>query len=246
MHDIALTGIYFFAIALLYSTVGHAGASGYLATMALLSFSPEVMKPTALALNIIVALVTTIRFAMAGLFSWRLFWPFALASVPMAYMGGGMALYATIYKLLVGIALVFAAIHLILRSNVASDDAERAGYPGFGASLAVGGGIGFLSGLTGVGGGIFLSPVLILLHWAGLRRTAAVAAAFILLNSMAGLAGYLQKGGAFPDHIAFWSVAVVAGGLIGSTLGATRFNSPVLRVLLGVMLVMAGVKMVVI
>lgn len=246
MHDIAMTGIYFFVIALLYSTVGHAGASGYLATMALLSFTPEVMKPTALALNIIVAFVTTIRFAMAGYVSWRLFWPFALASVPMAYIGGGLAMHTTIYKILVGIALLFAAGHIILRSRVAPDDAERTGYPGLGASLAVGGGIGLLSGLTGVGGGIFLSPVLIILHWAGLRRTAAVAAAFILLNSISGLAGYLQKGGAFPDHIAFWSAAVVSGGLIGSSLGATKFNSPVLRVLLGVMLVMAGVKLAVI
>lgn len=246
MNDIALTGAYFFFIALLYSTVGHAGASGYLATMALLSFTPDVMKPTALALNIIVASVTTVRFAMAGHFSWRLFWPFALASVPMAYLGGGLALHATIYKILVGIALVFAAAHVILRNSVVSDDAERASYPGIGASLATGGGIGFLSGITGVGGGIFLSPVLIILHWAGLRRTAAVAAAFILLNSISGLSGYLQKGGAFPDHIVFWSVAVVSGGFIGSSLGATKFNSPVLRVLLGVMLVMAGLKLAVI
>jgi hypothetical protein len=246
MHDIALTGTYFFVIALLYSTVGHAGASGYLATMALLSFAPEVMKPTALALNIIVALVTTVRFAMAGHFSLRLFWPFAIASVPMAYLGGGMSVDATIYKMLVGIALVFAALHLLLRSTVVTDDPERVTYPGIAASLSTGGGIGFLSGLTGVGGGIFLSPVLIILQWAGLRRTAAVAAAFILLNSMSGLAGYLHKGGAFPDHIAFWSVAVMSGGFIGSTLGATKFNSPVLRILLGIMLVMAGLKMVVI
>ncbi len=246
MHDIAMTGIYFFVIALLYSTVGHAGASGYLATMALLSFTPDVMKPTALALNIIVALVTTVRFAMAGYFSWRLFWPFAFASVPMAYLGGGMSADATIYRILVGIALVFAALHLILRSNVATDDSERVTYPGIAASLAVGGGIGFLSGLTGVGGGIFLSPVLIILHWAGLRRTAAVAAAFILLNSISGLTGYLHKGGALPDHIAFWSAAVVSGGIIGSSLGATKFNSRVLRVLLGVMLVMAGAKLIVI
>ena len=246
MHDIALTGIYFFAIALLYSTVGHAGASGYLAAMALLAFPPVVMKPTALALNIIVALITTVRFAVAGHFSWRLFWPFAVAAVPLAYLGGGMSLDATIYKVLVGIALMFAAVHLILRTTVATDDREEVAFPGIAASMAVGGGIGFLSGLTGVGGGIFLSPVLIILQWAGLRRTAAVAAAFILLNSISGLAGHLHKGGAFPDNIVFWSVAVVSGGFIGSTLGATRFNSPALRVLLGIMLVMAGVKLVVI
>ncbi|HEY6011190.1 MAG TPA: sulfite exporter TauE/SafE family protein, partial [Nitrospirota bacterium] len=207
MHDIALTTTLFFFIALVYSTVGHAGASGYLATMALLSFRPDVMKPTALALNIIVALVTTIRFARAGYFSWRLFWPFALASVPMAYLGGGMHVDTTIYKILVGIALVFAAFHLILRSRVASDEHGQAAGPGIGASLAVGGGLGYLSGLTGVGGGIFLSPVLIIWHWAGLRRTAALSAAFILLNSISGLAGFIRKGGAFPDHIAFWSIA---------------------------------------
>jgi uncharacterized membrane protein YfcA len=246
MHDIVITGIYFFSIALLYSTVGHAGASGYLATMALLSFSPVVMKPTALALNIIVALITSARFYQAGYFSWRLFWPFALASIPMAYLGGGMHVDTTIYKILVGTALVFAALHLVLRSKVAPDDPGQATYPGIGVSLAIGGGLGFLSGLTGVGGGIFLSPILILLHWAGLRRTAAVAAAFILLNSISGLAGYIQKGGAFPDHIASWSVAVVCGGFIGSTLGSTKFNSPVLRVLLGVMLGMAGLKLAII
>ena len=122
MHDIVLIGIYFFFIALLYSTVGHAGASGYLATMALLSFTPAVMKPTALALNIIVALVTTARFYQAGHFSWRLFWPFALASVPMAYIGGGISIHTTVYKILVGIALLFAAGPIILASIVVPAD----------------------------------------------------------------------------------------------------------------------------
>ena len=246
MNEISIAGIYFFAIAVLYSTVGHAGASGYLATMALLSFPPTVMKPTALILNIIVALVTTIRFAAAGHFSWRIFWPFAVASVPLAYIGGGLALSSTIYRILVGIALVFASLQLMLRSNGASGEVEETSNPGLGASLAAGSGIGFLSGLTGVGGGIFLSPVLIIMKWAGLRRTAALAAAFILVNSIAGLAGYLQKGGAFPEHLGLWSIAVLFGGFIGSTLGATKINSPVLRALLGIMLVVAGLKMAVI
>jgi uncharacterized membrane protein YfcA len=114
------------------------------------------------------------------------------------------------------------------------------------ASLVSGGVIGFISGLTGVGGGIFLSPVLLILNWAGLRKTSAVAAVFILVNSVSGLAGFIRKGGALPDHLAWWSVAVITGGFIGSSLGATKFNSPVLRVLLGVVLFMAGMKLVVI
>jgi uncharacterized membrane protein YfcA len=246
MHGVAVTGIYFFCIAVLYSTVGHAGASGYLATMALLSFPAGVMKPTALALNILVALVTSVRFYQAGYFSWRLFWPFALASIPLAYIGGGLTVHATIYKMLVGIALLFSAAYLILRNRAVPEEGVIADPPGIAVSLTTGAVIGFISGLTGVGGGIFLSPVLIMLNWAGLRKTSAVAAVFILVNSLSGLAGYFHQGGALPDHLALWSVAVVSGGLIGSTLGATRLNSPVLRMLLGGVLLMSGLKLVVI
>ncbi len=246
MHDVAMTGVYFFCIALLYSTVGHAGASGYLATMALLSFPPAVMKPTALALNIIVALVTSIRFYQAGQFSWRLFWPFALASVPLAYLGGSLAMHAAIYRLLVGLALLFAAAHLVIRSRAGVAREEITGNPGIIASLFVGGVIGFISGLTGVGGGIFLSPVLIMLNWAGLRKTSAVAAVFILVNSISGLAGFIRTGGTIPDHLAWWAVMVTTGGLIGSSLGATKLNSPALRLLLGAVLLMSGLKLVMI
>jgi uncharacterized membrane protein YfcA len=245
MHDIALTGIIFFFIALLYSTVGHAGASGYLATMALLSFPSGVMKPTALALNIIVALIGSIRFYKAGYFSWRLFRHFALASVPFAYLGGSMTVHTVVYKCLVGIALVFAALHLLVRSRAAGAG-EYSESPGAMASLGTGSMIGFLSGLTGVGGGIFLSPVLIIFKWAGLRTAAAISAMFILVNSLSGLAGHLHKGGSLPDHLGIWSVAVIAGGFIGSTLGATRFNNPVLRALLGIILLMAGVKLAIV
>ncbi len=243
MHEIALTGIVFFFIALLYSTVGHAGASGYLATMAFLSFPPMVMKPTALALNIVVAVIASIRFYQAGHFSWRLFWPFALASVPMAYLGGSLGVHTVVYKVLVGIALLCAAIHLIIRSRVTSDQGDGNSRPSMTASLGTGSVIGFMSGLTGVGGGIFLSPVLLIMKWAGLRQAAALSAVFILLNSLSGLAGYLQKGGTLPEHLGLWSVAVVSGGFRGSTLGATRLNNPVLRALLGMILLMAGLKL---
>lgn len=244
MHDIASTGIVFFFIALLYSTVGHAGASGYLATMALLSFPAGVMKPTALALNILVALVTSVRFYQAGYFSWRLFWPFALASVPLAYLGGSLSIHTVLYKALVGVALLFAAAHLVVRSK--EPDQNGIVLPKMTAALATGGIIGFISGLTGVGGGIFLSPVLIMLKWAGLRETSAAAAVFILVNSISGLAGFMRAGGSLPDHLTWWSAAVIAGGFIGSSLGATKLNNSVLRVLLGAVLFMAGMKLVMI
>jgi hypothetical protein len=246
MHDIALTSTLFFFIALLYSTVGHAGASGYLATMALLSFAPAEMKPAALTLNVIVAVIASVRFYQAGYFSWRLLWPFAATSVPMAYLGGSLPVHTGLYKILVGIALVFAALHLVIRSRSGQDQAGGEVRPAMAASIGSGGVIGFVSGLTGVGGGIFLSPVLLIMNWAGLKQAAAASAVFILLNSLSGLAGYLQKGGDLPPHLGVWSLAVIAGGFIGSTLGATRLNNPVLKLLLGFILFGAGLKLVVI
>ncbi len=242
MNEIIFTGLSFFLIAVLYSTVGHAGASGYLATMALLAFPPNVMKPTALALNILVALVTSYRFYAAGYFSWRLFWPFAIASVPLAYLGGGLTVASTIYKSLVGVALLFAAAHLLIRYRASGSDDSTVSLPSIPISMLVGGFIGFVSGLTGVGGGIFLSPVLVIAGWAGLRQTSAIAAVFILVNSASGLVGHLQKGGTLPDYFPVWAVVVFAGGFIGSSLGATRINNPVLRVLLSIVLIFAGIK----
>ena len=244
MNEIIFTGLCFFFIAVLYSTVGHAGASGYLATMALLAFPPNLMKPTALALNILVALITSLRFYTAGYFSWRLFWPFAIASVPLAYLGGGLIVALNIYKSLVGIALLFAAALLLMRYRASGSDDNNIRLPSIPISLLVGGLIGFVSGLTGVGGGIFLSPVLVIAGWAGLRQTSAVAAFFILVNSISGLVGHLQKGGTLPDNLPVWAVVVFAGGFIGSSLGATRINNPVLRVLLGIVLIFAGIKIV--
>lgn len=243
MNEMILIGFCFFFIAVFYSTVGHAGASGYLATMALLSFAPDVMKPTALVLNIIVALVTSYRFYSAGLFSWRLFWPFAVASVPLAYLGGGLAVNPNIYRPLVGIALVFSAVYLVVRYRLLRNDDVETRLPGIPISLLVGGLIGFVSGLTGVGGGIFLSPVLIVARWAGLRQTSALAAFFILVNSVSGLLGHLQKGGTVPENLPVWGLVVLTGGFIGASLGATKINTPVLRALLSILLVFAGVKM---
>jgi len=164
----------------------------------------------------------------------------------MAYIGGSLTVHTTIYKALVGTALLFAAAHLVLRSRTAPDGREGAVSPGLLSSMTVGALIGFVSGITGVGGGIFLSPVLILLRWAGLRQAAALSAVFILVNSLSGLAGFLQNGGSLPASMWLWTVAVFSGGIIGSSLGATKLNSPALKFTLGAVLAMAGMKLVMI
>ena len=174
--------------AMLYSSVGHAGASGYLAVMALLSVAPEAMKPTALTLNIIVATIGTVKFYRAGLFSWYLFWPFALASVPASFVGGYITLPGHWYKTLVGIVLLLAAVTLVRMAHKATEESAASAVPLW-AALLSGAVIGLLSGLTGTGGGIFLSPLLLFMGWAETRATSALSAAFILVNSIAGLTG---------------------------------------------------------
>ncbi len=228
-----------FVAALLYSMVGHGGASGYLAAMALVGVAPAVMKPTALTLNVFVATVGTIQFVRAGRFSWGLFWPFALGSVPLAFLGGSLALPVPVYRRLLGLVLLYAAWRLFRTPRDPGDPRP----PARPLAVASGAGIGFLSGLTGVGGGIFLSPLLLLLRWADVRRTAAVSVAFILVNSVAGLLGHVAGVRSLPREIGLLAGVAMAGGLIGSTLGSRRLPSPVLRRLLGVVLVVAAAKL---
>ncbi len=241
-HIEILTALIFLA-AVLYSSVGHAGASGYLAAMALMSVPPDVMKPTALFLNIIVATIATVRFARAGHFSWSLFWPFAVSSVPLAFVGGAIRLPYVYYKAIVGAVLLYAAVRLAYSAAKTSDDVEIKPVPLL-AAVSAGGGIGLLSGLTGVGGGIFLSPLLLLSHWAPVRQTAAVSAAFILVNSLAGLAGNFASVQHLPPEIPVLAVAAAVGGIIGSELGSRRARPTVLRYLLAAVLAVAGCKMI--
>ncbi|MBX7152319.1 sulfite exporter TauE/SafE family protein [bacterium] len=231
-----------FAAAALYSSVGHAGASGYLAVMALFSFEPVVMKPTALALNIVVAAIGTWRFYQAGFFSWKLFFWFAAASIPMAYIGGAIDLHISAYKILVGVVLLFAAFRLFVTSLFKG--AEVVNEPPRWASLIGGAGIGLLSGLTGVGGGIFLTPLLILFKWSTAKTAAAVSVTFILVNSIAGLAGNWKNANLISEFIPYFAAAVVAGGLVGTYLGTQRFDTSTLRRVLAVVLVFAGTKMI--
>ena len=232
--------ILIFGAALLYSSVGHGGASGYLAAMALFSLAPAVMKPSALALNIVVSLVATIKFARAGAFSWSAFWPFAVLSVPAAYLGGMIQLPPDVYRPLLGVVLLYAG----WRSwQTAPIEPHRIALPRLPLMLFSGAAIGLLSGLTGVGGGIFLSPLMLLLAWAETRVISGIAAAFILVNSIAGLLGLMSKGITLPPAISAWAIAALLGGLIGSELGVRWFGKPALKRLLAAVLAVAGLKM---
>ncbi len=228
------------AIAILYSTVGHGGASGYLAVMALFGVAPLAMRPTALALNIVVSSLAVFHFARAGYFSWRLFLPFALASIPAAAVGGALTLEDPVYRWIVGAVLIVAAYQLARTAANAPDPGVKP--PLVGVALPVGGALGLLAGLTGVGGGIFLSPLLLAVGWAGAKETAAASAAFILVNSIAGLTARTIVAGGLPPGL--WPLVVVAavGGTIGARLGSGPFRGATIRRLLAVVLVIAGIK----
>jgi len=232
----------FFVGAALYASVGHGGASSYLAVMGLFSFAPEVMKPTALALNILVSAVATLKFYRAGLFKWNLFWPFAIASIPAAYVGGATTLPARWYKVLVGVVLIYAAVWMF-RSSLRPINKEPHAPPLW-AAIVCGVAIGFLSGLTGVGGGIFLSPLLLYMGWSETRATSAVAAPFILVNSISGLLGHFSSVAHLPPNIPLWGATAVLGGWIGASYGSKRAPAPVLRQLLSLVLIVAGSKLI--
>ena len=230
-----------FIVALLYSTVGHAGASGYLAAMALFGIAPIVMKPTALVLNILVASIGTVRFYRSGFFSWRTFWLFAVASIPMSFIGGAITLPDLVYKTIVGVVLLYSAVRLFF--SAASADRHHTKSVPIWIALIVGALIGLLSGLTGVGGGIFLSPVLLLMHWARTKETSGISAAFILVNSIAGLLGHISSVSNVSGDIAIWAAAAVLGGWIGTELGTRVLPVAGIRRWLSIVLVVAGVKL---
>lgn len=241
MTQTLVLSLLIFVAALLYSSVGHGGASGYLAAMALFGISPEAMKPTALVLNLFVAGLGMIRYARVGCFSWNLLWPFALLSIPFAFLGGTMKLPAHIYKIILGLVLLFAAWRLAINpSRQGSIDKKPVVLS---AALGMGAAIGLLSGLTGVGGGIFLSPLLLLLGWADVRTTAGVSAAFIFVNSAAGLLGHLKNVQSMPGEILWWVPAALIGGIVGTELGTRRLTPLTMRRLLAAVLVVAGLKM---
>lgn len=240
MSDALILAGIFLAAALLYASVGHAGASAYLGAMALVGLTPEVMRPTALTLNLFVAGVVVVRFWRAGHLPWRQLLPLVIGSIPAAFVGGLIDLPGEIYRPLVAIVLVAGAWRLAVAT---ANDGGGTGVP-FAAGVVAGAAIGLLAGLTGTGGGIFVTPLLVLAAWTGTREAAGLSGAFILANSLAGLAGLLTGGVTLPPALPAWIGAVFAGGLIGSWLGAARFSILGLRRVLAVVLVLAAAKLV--
>ena len=227
-------------IAFLYSSVGHAGASGYIATMTLFGLATTVIRPTALVLNILVAIIGWFQFWRAGYFSWKLFWPFALLSIPAAYAGGYLQPSAGILRILIGVVLLFSAVRLIFRKS----DPPETHPPAKPVAIGVGAGLGFLSGLTGTGGGVFLTPLLLFCRWAPIKQAAAVSALFILVNSIGGLVGYFSANHSIPTLGIYLAIPAIIGGTIGSYLGSRRLPVRGIAIFLATVLTIAGIKLI--
>jgi hypothetical protein len=226
------------AIAFLYASVGHAGASGYIAALSLAGFAPEAIRPVALLLNVLVAAIATVQFARARRFAWPLFWPFAAPAVPLAFLGGRAELPARAFELLVGALLLASAAWLVKRPP----DGEPVPPPRA-LALGAGAGIGLAAGLTGTGGGIFLTPLLLLARWARAGDAAGVTAPFVLVNSLAGLAGVWSATGDLPTRALPFAGAVALGGFAGATLGSRRFPPAATSRVLAALLVAGGAKL---
>lgn len=228
-------------IAFLYASVGHGGASGYLALMALFSFAPETMKPTALLLNVFVAGIASYHYYKAGYFNKRLFLVFAIASIPMAFIGGAIEVDASIYKKVLGVLLIFAILKML---NVFGKESNTINEIKIWQGLVIGGVIGFFSGLIGIGGGIILTPIILLLHWGKMKEAAAVSALFIWVNSASALVGQISTGVQIAsDSFVLAGIALI-GGFLGSYHGSRKFNNGLLRYLLAFVLIIASVKLI--
>ena len=229
-------------VSFLYSSVGHAGGSGYIAVMSLLGLAPELIRPVALILNILVAVIASWQFYRAGHFSWRVFWPYAIPAIPCAFLGGFISVPAHVFKILLGLILLLSAVVLIAKMK----SVDTTTSPPRGVSLGVGAGMGFLAGITGTGGGILLTPTLILFRWTTMKTASATSALFILLNSIAGLLGVVNHTRALPSArmLAPLLVSVLLGGTVGSYLGSRMFPTEITKTFLACVLAIASIKLI--
>jgi uncharacterized membrane protein YfcA len=244
-----LTGSVFLSIAMgliatAYAAVGQGGATGYIAILGLLGFGPDIIRPAALALNCMVSAIAAVQFARAGLVKWRTILPFALLGVPCSVLGGATHLSAAVYRPLVGTLLLVAAWQMAVSARRSRNEADHGGTsPAFGVALVAGAVIGFIAGVTGIGGGILLAPLALALGWASTRQTSAMAAIFNVLNSGAAFVGLWLTVSSLPALSPWWFVAAACGGLLGASLGARHFPTWILRYALAAILVIAGARM---
>jgi uncharacterized membrane protein YfcA len=228
------------AVAFLYASVGHGGASGYLALMSLFAFPVTFMKPTALVLNILVSAISFYFYYREKKFEWKLFYPFAVTSIPFSFLGGIITIETHIYKVILATVLLFAIARLVGLFGTQKGALKPINIP---LALFIGAVIGFLSGLIGIGGGIILSPVILLLGWADIRKSAAVSALFIFVNSISGLFGFVAKGGTLPISSVSLIAVVLIGGILGGYFGSKKMNVPMLRNVLAFVLLIAVFKL---
>lgn len=231
---------FIFSLAILYSSVGHGGASGYLALMAIFSFSPEFMRPSALVLNIFVSSVSFFSYYKNGHFKLKLLLPFIVTSIPVAFIGGAINTNPKTYKIILGVFLILAIARMLFQPRNSTTEIRPINkYAAYFTGIF----LGFFSGLIGIGGGIILSPIIILLKWGTVKQTAAISAAFIFVNSVAGLLGQISRGVELAPEIIYMLVAAVLGGIIGSYIGSFRVSNMALRYTLSVVLIFASIKL---
>jgi uncharacterized membrane protein YfcA len=231
-----------FVLAFLYSSVGHGGASGYLAIMALWAFPVIVMKTSALTLNLFVSSVAFYNFYRGGYFRWKILLPLIITSMPLAWMGAAIHVQPKVYKIILGIFLFIATLRMIIQTN--TPEGETRPLP-VAVALITGAILGFFSGMIGIGGGIILSPLLILMRWSTIKEAAAVSAAFIFLNSASGLTStiFSSTGARWAENIPAMIFITVLGGILGSYTGSFRISGRVLKYMLAGVLFIASFKL---
>lgn len=240
VHNELLFVIGLMLIAFFYSSVGHGGASGYLALMALFGLAPESIRSYALILNLMVSAIAFISYFRAGFFRWRQVVPFLIASVPAAYIGAKFSINPMMYKIILGIMLIIAVLRMLLIGNTENSETHD---PPVMPALGIGLLLGLVSGIIGIGGGILLSPLLILAKYARIKEASAAAALFIFLNSASGLAGLMTKQIHFQPHIIYWISGVMVAGLLGSATGSRTFSELSLKRVLSLVLIAASIKL---